>query len=141
VKSRVWFAIVIWLGLILIDQGVKLIVRAYLPALIYKNPGIAFGIFSVYGEIVLWLVLIGILIFGCWLIRSKLIHHWLVLLGGVFILSGAISNLLDRLFFGYVIDFLGGLKWQTVFNLADIYIIIGCILFFVFFWQEQKSRA
>jgi len=45
----------------------------------------------------------------------------------ILILSGGISNLFDRLYFGCVIDFIN-LKFWPVFNLADIYITIGSII-------------
>ena len=45
----------------------------------------------------------------------------------VFILSGAISNMIDRVSRGCVIDFID-LKIWPVFNLADIYITIGVII-------------
>lgn len=43
------------------------------------------------------------------------------------ILAGALGNLIDRLFFGYVIDFLDFRIWP-VFNMADSAITIGAIL-------------
>ena len=45
----------------------------------------------------------------------------------ILILSGAISNLIDRLYFGCVIDFID-LKFWPVFNFADVYITIGVIM-------------
>lgn len=45
----------------------------------------------------------------------------------IFILSGAIGNLIDRLRFGYVIDFLDFRIWP-IFNIADSAITIGAIL-------------
>lgn len=44
-----------------------------------------------------------------------------------FILFGAISNMVDRLQYGYVIDYLE-LKYFTVFNLADVMISIGVLI-------------
>ena len=48
-----------------------------------------------------------------------------------FILSGAIGNLIDRLFRGYVVDFISftlfGIE-MPLFNIADIFISIGVIL-------------
>jgi signal peptidase II len=43
------------------------------------------------------------------------------------ILSGALSNIIDRLYYGCVIDFID-LKFWPVFNIADIYITVGAIL-------------
>ena len=46
------------------------------------------------------------------------------------ILSGGLGNLIDRIFRGFVIDYVS-LKWVGIFNLSDIYIIIGIILVFI----------
>ena len=43
------------------------------------------------------------------------------------ILSGAIGNLIDRLFLGYVVDFLDFRVWP-VFNVADSAITVGAVL-------------
>jgi signal peptidase II len=43
------------------------------------------------------------------------------------ILSGAISNIIDRLQLGCVIDFID-LKFWPIFNLADVFIVLGAIL-------------
>ena len=56
------------------------------------------------------------------------------------IIAGAIGNLIDRVLYGAVIDFLDvhyqNLHWY-VFNIADIYISIGCILLILF---ETKKK-
>lgn len=46
----------------------------------------------------------------------------------VFVLTGAISNIVERILLGYVRDWI--YIWTGVFNLADIYIILG-ILFLI----------
>lgn len=51
----------------------------------------------------------------------------LILLGLTFILSGGISNALDRFFHGCVIDFINLHIWP-IFNLADIFITLGAIM-------------
>lgn len=48
-----------------------------------------------------------------------------------FILAGALSNIIDRLVCGYVIDYLH-LKFFTVFNVADIMICIGALILIIF---------
>ncbi len=57
--------------------------------------------------------------------RLKSLSLYNISLG--FILAGALGNLIDRLFFGYVIDFLDFRIWP-VFNVADSAITIGAIL-------------
>jgi len=54
----------------------------------------------------------------------------------LFIIAGAISNLFDRLMYGYVIDYLN-LQHFTVFNLADIVISLAAIL--LIFYNLKKK--
>ena len=60
------------------------------------------------------------------------------------ILSGAIGNVMDRLMFGYVVDFLdfdlGFYRWPT-FNVADIAIFIGAAMMILasLIYPEQKT--
>lgn len=56
------------------------------------------------------------------------------------ILSGGSSNLIDRVFYGCVIDFID-LKFWPVFNLADIYITIGAIVLMIsYVFQSPVGR-
>jgi len=56
------------------------------------------------------------------------------------ILAGAIGNLIDRIFFGYVIDFLDFRVWP-VFNVADSAITIGAILLgFTILTEGKKNQ-
>lgn len=48
----------------------------------------------------------------------------------ILILSGAFSNIIDRLTFGCVTDFID-LKFWPVFNLADIFIVLGAVFLLV----------
>jgi signal peptidase II len=48
-------------------------------------------------------------------------------IGVIFILGGALSNLIDRYRYGCVIDFID-IKIWPIFNLADIFITIGAII-------------
>ncbi len=107
--------------------------------LIY-NTGTAFGLFAGNNSFFVYIsllaaVLILVLIFktpaGNVLIRSAY----------SMILAGALSNLIDRLRVGYVIDFIDFRFWP-VFNLADAAITCGIILLFIaIFNQNQKSRG
>ena len=53
----------------------------------------------------------------------------LTVLGMELVLSGAIGNIIDRLFRGYVVDFFEFTFFEwPVFNVADIYVVVGVIL-------------
>ena len=94
------------------------------------NFGISFGLFS--GLISPWLLIIlGLLVVGFifYLMKSAsdMFEEWSLLI----IISGALSNIIDRIFNGYVIDFIyfhyKDFYWPA-FNFADIYITIGIIM-------------
>jgi len=61
------------------------------------------------------------------------------------ILSGAIGNVMDRLMFGYVVDFLdfdlGFYRWPT-FNVADVAIFIGAAMIIIdaLLWAEKRDN-
>lgn len=57
----------------------------------------------------------------------------------IFIFSGAISNMIDRIRLGCVVDYID-LKFWPVFNLADVYITAGAIFLFVIFLKSQCPR-
>jgi signal peptidase II len=72
-------------------------------------------------------------------LKSKNIYQKIFL---IIILSGAISNIIDRLRFGCVVDYID-LKFFPVFNLADVYITLG-IIFIIFNFSKffhLSSRA
>ena len=56
------------------------------------------------------------------------------------ILAGAIGNLIDRLVFGYVIDFLDFCVWP-VFNVADSDITVGAILLGWSLFKEKNKKS
>lgn len=98
-----------------------------------KNTGAAFSIFSnnTILVIIISIVVIGFLLF--YIYKNKG-NNKLENVSYAFILGGAISNLIDRLVYGYVIDFLDFeiLSYDApIFNLADTFIVIGVILFLI----------
>lgn len=89
------------------------------------NPGISWGINL--NQNILWLFVILSLIFLVYYTYKSGFPYSLLL-----ILSGALGNLLDRLQHHCVIDFISLGKFPT-FNLADIFITVG---FLIFLWQK-----
>jgi len=105
------------------------------------NPGAAFGIFpnSRTFFIIFALVTIIVLIFYCFKkTPAKNIHK--IIFG--LIIGGAIGNLIDRIRFGYVIDFLdfyfGKFHYPT-FNIADSCICIGIGLVMLYLLRNQEE--
>ncbi|NOD30476.1 signal peptidase II [Ruegeria atlantica] len=106
------------------------------PLLVFKygeNRGINFGLFQGNSEAARW-ILIGISVAICvgvlvWLGRAA--HSGLMLFCGGLLIGGALANVVDRVLYGFVLDFLNmsccGINNPFVFNLADVFIFAGAI--------------
>jgi signal peptidase II len=108
-----------------------------------ENRGAAFGIF--YGWqgflITLTILIIGVVVYLYSLIPHTKRHLYLRIIA-VLILSGGVGNLIDRIRLGFVIDFLFfELINFPVFNIADSFMVIACILFLfvvLFYYKEEE---
>ena len=72
-------------------------------------------------------------------------HKWTCLAYALFI-GGAIGNLIDRLFLGYVVDFLlfylktdSGILAYPAFNVADIAVCVGAFLLVIVSFGSKKT--
>ncbi len=107
------------------------------------NDGMAFGLSFPGGKhvlLIMTILLTGFIV--CFLWKEKN-GHPLIKYGLALILSGAIGNLIDRLLYGKVVDFLdlmiGDFHWY-IFNIADSSVTIGMILFIIHsIYIEQKK--
>jgi len=100
-----------------------------------ENPGAAFGLFSESPS--LWktvlLIVVSALMIGAVLAAVWRSHQldWKTGAGLALIVGGAMSNLVDRIRFGRVTDFLDvyyqSFHWYT-FNVADSAIVVGAFL-------------
>ena len=91
-----------------------------------RNPGGAFGLFQ-SGAVPLTIISL-IVVAGIVMISRR--SGQMVLLLGVALglqLGGAVGNLLDRLRFGHVVDFINVQVWP-IFNVADVAITTGIVL-------------
>ncbi len=94
------------------------------------NTGAVFGILKGYNLILIFVSIAIILLCFKWL-KEKSFNY--VPLS--FIIGGAFGNLVDRLIFGYVRDFIDFKIWP-VFNFADTIITIAIVLII---WKEVKK--
>jgi signal peptidase II len=158
------FSMLKWLGLSLLalalDQVSKLTVDGTMqlyqsiPVLPFfkltyvHNTGAAFSFLSEAGGWQRWffagLALIISTVITIWLSRLQK-HETLLAIALSLVLGGAVGNLIDRLAYGYVIDFLdvyyGTWHWPA-FNIADSAITLGVILMLVesFFGKPKDEE-
>ena len=98
-----------------------------------KNYNIAFSLpLSGWWLNILIIIILIVLLYFLLILAKRREYQLSICL--TFIVFGAISNIIDRLKFGYVVDYLD-LRYFTVFNIADIMIVGGVIylLYFQFF--------
>jgi signal peptidase II len=150
----------LWLSLlaVILDQGSKLVIAGSMqlyqsiPIMPYfnltyvHNTGAAFSFLSEAGGWQRWffagLAFVISIVIAVWLARLKQ-HETLLAVALSLVLGGAIGNLIDRLAYGYVIDFLD-VYYQTwhwpAFNIADSAITLGVILMLVESFGLGKSE-
>lgn len=84
------------------------------------------------------LISIIILVIFAYIILNKKNLSKLEIISLSAIIIGALSNLLDRFNYGYVIDYLD-LKWFTIFNLGDILISVSTLVLLIYFLKPVKN--
>jgi len=112
-----------------------------------RNPGAAFGMFSeAHGLLRMGFLvsvsLVAVAMLSVFFLKSPHAER-VSRVAAVLVMGGALGNLIDRLRFGEVIDFLdvfvGRLHWPA-FNVADSAITIGIGMFVVSAWREREVR-
>ena len=157
-KRRKFYFLLIFI-LIAADQLTKAIVAQKIPFLNsrtvipgffnltqIRNRGAIFGFFSQSGSqplyIILTLASLAALVFVIFYFFKTPVSERLLIISLSLILAGALGNMIDRIFRGYVIDFMDFYikKWHwPSFNIADASITIGAILIiFIFFFRKGR---
>ncbi|MGB9788680.1 MAG: signal peptidase II [Dictyoglomus turgidum] len=99
----------------------RLNIDFFLNFYLTHNYGVAFGI-DIARKIILIFNFLALIVL-------VLLYRKFGFIGLAFILGGLLGNLYDRVFYGYVIDFIH-LRNFFVFNLADLFISLGGVLVF-----------
>jgi len=111
-----------------------------------ENRGINFGLFGGGSDTARW-VLIGVACVICiavlvWVYRTDMSAGARAAAG--LLVGGALANVLDRVLYGFVLDFLNmsccGINNPFVFNLADVFIFAGAIGL-VFLAPDDSQRG
>ncbi len=111
------------------------------PFLVFRmawNRGINFGLFSGDGNLGRWVLIAIALAISAWVwiwVRRDRPGRWAMISAGLLI-GGAIGNVIDRLVYGAVADFLNmsccGIENPYAFNVADIAIFAGALGLVIF---------
>lgn len=111
--------------LVLILVGLDLLTKQLFGNI--RNYGAAFGILEGFN----WLfIIIGFLVVSIIIYYKDKVNKK-TLYGLMFLMAGTIGNLVDRIVFGYVRDFIQ-ISMYPSFNLADVFNVIGVILILIY---------
>ena len=135
--------VLIVICVILLDQGTKYMAQSYLKFMPYEslpvikdvfhftyaqNRGAAFSILQNQRWLFITVTIIAVIFIIYFLIKHPK-EEMILKISLSLILAGAVGNLIDRIGYGYVIDFLDfRLINFAVFNVADSAVVIGSIL-------------
>jgi len=130
-----------------LHRGVELI-PGFLDLVHTRNPGAAFGLWSASGgtgrAIFLMAASVVALVLILWLTFSTEDLDWPLLIACAVFFGGALGNLIDRIQYGEVIDFLdvhaGDLHWPA-FNVADSALTVGAAIFILHFVLSRKPTG
>lgn len=151
-KDKIYIICVWW---IIIDQIIKLLVTmkmklnsviTIIPNLfrIYyvKNEGAAFSVFSGKRYLLIAISIIVFFVLADYIKKNKITKKLEIISLGM-IMGGLVGNLIDRLLYSAVIDYLSfiifGYKF-AIFNLADIGIVVGIIILIISMFKEKRTN-
>ena len=121
------------LGRDVVDIYPEMEITSFLNLVLVKNKGISFGLFSRYeiGWLISILTIGIVVVLFIWM---RKLERAILALPFSLIIGGAIGNLIDRLNYGFVVDFIDfhffGWHWPA-FNIADSAITVGVIFLLI----------
>ena len=138
---------------VLVDQYSKHLVRTSLPVngiwnpldwlapyariLYIQNTGAAFGLFKEAG---LFFTAVAVIVTGVIVVYTQRLPsgHWWMRVALGMQLGGALGNLVDRLVFGTVTDFISVGNF-AIFNVADASISLGVVFLAIIMWLDGRN--
>ncbi len=154
---RFWITAALTLGIdqllkLAVVQGLNLIERGEIdvlpPILVFRmawNRGVNFGLFAGHSDFTRWALIAIALAISAWVVwwmRSERGNTKAQVAGGLLV-GGALGNVIDRIAYGAVADFLNmsccGIENPYAFNVADIAIFAGAIGLVIFAGNPPKA--
>ncbi len=121
-------------------QGVITVIDNFYYFVYVENRGAAFGIMQNKQWLFIIITLLLFAAFG-WTLYNYKIEGKLFFAAFVLVVGGGIGNLIDRIFRGYVVDFLQFSFFSPVCNLADYFITVGAVLLVISVLFCKKNIA
>ncbi len=116
-------------------------ISKYFNLVYVENRGVSFGMFSEHDKS-FYFGILSMLVSAYIIYLLVKSNNRIELFGLSLILGGAIGNGVDRLYYGYVVDFidlhLNNLHWPA-FNFADTFITVGAIIFVFSIILDKKN--
>lgn len=136
-------AVVFWLDLL--NRGEIDVLPPFLNFRMAWNYGINFGLLSHGSDLARWGLILLALAISAWVVwwmrRER--GNWKAQVAAGFLVGGALGNVIDRIAYGAVADFLNmsccGIENPYAFNVADIAIFIGALGLVIFSTPEPKG--
>jgi len=147
-RKAIGFFFLVMILIFLADHIFKLFVKKsgcflFICLKYVTNTGAAFSLFAGFSWARMLLIVIGlfILIIVAWF-YFKYSHKNLVRIALALIFAGTISNLLDRIFMKYIIDYISLSFWPafSTFNIADLSNVVGVILLIIFILKKNGQK-
>jgi signal peptidase II len=146
-KKKLLVLIAVFIPILIIDQLTKYIIaknisfygkitviKHYFNIVHVNNTGIAFGIMGSTSKYIIIFFTFAIIIALIYILLKVKINTNLFIISSSLIISGAFSNLINRIVQGFVVDFIDihiyQYHWPS-FNVADSCVVVGTILFFL----------
>ena len=118
------------------------IVKGFFNITHVHNTGAAFSILSNNVPLLIGITLISLVLIYYYILRKSEMNKLNLLIYSL-LMGGIIGNLLDRIFYGYVIDYLSVIIFNyhfPVFNLADMGIVISVFLLLFRTFKEEICK-
>lgn len=131
----------LWVIGALKEQADIIVIKNFFQLSYLENRGAAFGIFqgkTIFLALFALILIIGMIIF---LFKNRK-DNKLLAISLALIISGAIGNLIDRIHYNYVVDFIlvhfKNVYYFPTFNMADVLVVIGTFLLAIYIIKDVK---
>lgn len=144
---------IVSLLIVVIDQVSKFIVRSnmkigesiavigdFFKLTYIENTGAAFSMFREVKIVLIGIPIIAIIVALVYLEKRRKKDHFTLPLALSFIIAGGIGNLIDRIIAGSVTDMFDFSIFPPIFNVADIFVCVGCFVLAIFVMRYDGEK-